>query len=182
VSWSQGKHSNPYISLQPFLAVDVYRGDAMVEEPTADALQSYNDALNKEAVRIAGRTWKLDKIEGMILKSFELTDLNGKGKPEIVASLDVVEREGTMKTRSMLLVGRPTTAGGFQVLFSLPGTGESWRLLDSTDVDGDGNREVVLVGVGSFGECVEFLILERKGSRYARAFRGSAFGPGYTWN
>ena len=165
--WGNDKYKN---SIQPFLAVNAKRASISSTEFSPaqikrDLLPVFESHLN-QVLRGHQGLIKSD----LKLTTFKAYDLDNDRVPEVLAIYQIPRD----RTNRNLIVVATIEASAFLERYQAIEFSANWQPLDVIDVDGDGYKEIVLLG--KEGNRVSFQVIHGAGGRMKKVFQGASFG------
>ena len=166
LDWGNDKYQN---SIQPFLALSVSRRSvSSTEFSPAQIKRDLFPVFDENMNRIL-RQQHLTKDEAR-LQSFTAYDFDNDRVPEVVGIYDLPST-GTHK--SFIVIATIEASAFIERYHALENSYE-WKPFDVVDVDGDGYKEMVLLG--REGNRLEFQVIHGTGGRMKKVFEGAGFG------
>lgn len=169
-TWGNDTYQN---SIQPFLAINAVRTSlASTRFSPGQMKRDVTPVVLEQRDRLVTALQIPFKGVQLRLASLKAFDLDNDRIPEVVAVFDI-PTPVRQPQRTAVLVGTVQASAFIERYHELNEDAE-WQPLDVLDVDGDGYKEVVLLGRGD--QYLGFEVLQRSAhGKMRRAFRGASF-------
>jgi hypothetical protein len=168
--WGNNKYKN---SVQPFLALSVQRrSPSSTQFSPAQIKRNLQPVVLQTLKRISTQVDPNLSLMDFRLRSFKAYDLDDNRIPEVVAVYDL-PRARSGQRRTFTLVGE-ITASYFEEHYRATDESLAWDPFDVLDVDGDGYKEIVMLGRGD--GRVSFRVLQGDEGKLRKVFEGASFG------
>jgi len=165
--WGNNKYKN---SIQPFLALSVPRKPlSSTEFSPGQIKRDIMPVVQENIGRIAKQVDRSLSTSDLQLRTLKAFDFDNDRVPEVVVVYDMPGAG-----RRELLVVATIEASAFIERYREVSDGMDWEPFDVIDVDGDGYKELVLIGKDN--GAVSFQVLHGDGGKMKKVFEGASFG------
>jgi hypothetical protein len=154
-------------SVQPFLALSTMRKSASSTQfSPAQMKRDIYPVVLENMRRIVKQVDSSLSISDLHVRTFKAYDLDDNRVPEVIVTYDLP------LSRSLTVIAT-VEASAFIERYRSIDKDISWQPLDVVDVDGDGYKELVMLGRGN--GTISFRVLRGTGGKLKKVFEGASF-------